>query len=882
MPFDYAYQVAAAGGAVYFGSSADNKVYALDLATGQERWSFMTGAPIRFAPHVADGRVLVASDDGCLYCLSADEGELIWKFRAAPRDEKLIGNGRMISRWPLRSGVIVHDRVVYLTAGMWPAEGVYVYALRIDDGSVVWTNDTSGAMYLKLPHGGAEAITGVAPQGYLLASGDTLLVPTGRSVPAGFDRETGRFLYYRAAENKHNGGAWASVAGDLVFCWKHAGGPDIDIRIGEAMPAKSDGLMASHCRTGASKLTLGGKHRVVVKGDTVYASGSGFVSAHDRNALNQVRWQAPCERVYELSLAGDTVLAAGRGTVMGISAATGDVLWTIPIDAQARGLAVADGRLLVSAATGDITCFGPEPVANPPVIAPEVDDSPYPTGALADAYAELAQRIVDETGVTEGYCLDYGASDGRLAYELAKLTDLSIYCIEPDESKVAAARKALDAAGLYGVRVTVDQGPLDSLPYASYFANLIVSGGLFTGNIRGQPSPKEAYRVLRPCGGVAHFAVRQMPTLARQLLPRLLRSAGVPEDEVRMEKGTVRVVRGPLPGAGDWTHQYADAGKSGCASDQIVKWPLGLLWFGGPGPDRMMSRHWKGTAPLSTNGRLFVAGQHHVIAVDAYNGRELWATDIPSGGIRAANSRGSNVAADSDSVYLATGGVCFRLSAETGEQQAMYRLPLRRERYSLAEAQTFSLGPEGASVGTVVVGTTAAGLELTLSTNDTTVTNRHRVDQPRLGDSWELFFDFRPEAQRGGLYGPGAFQVIVVPATIEQATTSWKAGAGPAHPGIAVRGTRSDTGSETMVSLSWDEVRRLVGRRPSTFDFGVTLNSSDDGDKVAGRTHKFANADSKRLTSACATFAVDVEGEGAAEQDGALLAPELAESRIWG
>ncbi len=48
--FDYAYQVAIANGSVYFGSSADHKVYALDLSTGEERWQFFTNAPVRFAP----------------------------------------------------------------------------------------------------------------------------------------------------------------------------------------------------------------------------------------------------------------------------------------------------------------------------------------------------------------------------------------------------------------------------------------------------------------------------------------------------------------------------------------------------------------------------------------------------------------------------------------------------------------------------------------------------------------------------------------------------------------------------------------------------------------------------------------------------------------
>lgn len=54
----------------------------------------------------------------------------------------MIGNGRVISRWPLRSGVAVRDGTVYFSAGMWPSEGIFVYALSVADGQVVWKNDT--------------------------------------------------------------------------------------------------------------------------------------------------------------------------------------------------------------------------------------------------------------------------------------------------------------------------------------------------------------------------------------------------------------------------------------------------------------------------------------------------------------------------------------------------------------------------------------------------------------------------------------------------------------------------------------------------------------------------------------------------------------------
>ena len=111
-----------------------------------------------------------------------------------------------------------------MTAGMWPAEGIYVYALDAATGAQIWCNDSSGDMYMDLPHGGASAFTGVAPQGYLLASGDILLVPTGRSVPAAFDRRTGRLLYYQPAATQWSGGAWVTIAGDLFFNPKHVRG----------------------------------------------------------------------------------------------------------------------------------------------------------------------------------------------------------------------------------------------------------------------------------------------------------------------------------------------------------------------------------------------------------------------------------------------------------------------------------------------------------------------------------------------------------------------------------------------------------------------------------------------------------------------------------
>ena len=76
--YDLAYRPVIARGTLFYGSSADCKVYALDAATGRELWTFFTDGPVRFAPAVWQDRVFVASDDGWLYVLRAADGSLAW------------------------------------------------------------------------------------------------------------------------------------------------------------------------------------------------------------------------------------------------------------------------------------------------------------------------------------------------------------------------------------------------------------------------------------------------------------------------------------------------------------------------------------------------------------------------------------------------------------------------------------------------------------------------------------------------------------------------------------------------------------------------------------------------------------------------------------
>jgi len=213
MRYDDAYYVSASGGLIFFGNSSDDKVYALDAETGSIRWSFFTGGPVRLAPAVSEGRVFFGSDDGFAYCLDASTGKLIWKVRGAPSGRKLLGNGRMVSVWPVRTGVLVADGVAYFAAGLFPAERVYLRAVNASDGTVIWRNDTVGDRN--------AGQSNFCPQGYLLASSDKLFVPSSRAMPAVFSRKDGRLLYQSGfgwrSTTYPPGGTFALLADDHLL-----------------------------------------------------------------------------------------------------------------------------------------------------------------------------------------------------------------------------------------------------------------------------------------------------------------------------------------------------------------------------------------------------------------------------------------------------------------------------------------------------------------------------------------------------------------------------------------------------------------------------------------------------------------------------------------
>jgi outer membrane protein assembly factor BamB len=68
------------GGVVYF-ASLDKHLYALDLATGKQKWKVKLG-PAKASPSVKGNRIYLGDLDGRFYCVNAADGKVIWTFEA--------------------------------------------------------------------------------------------------------------------------------------------------------------------------------------------------------------------------------------------------------------------------------------------------------------------------------------------------------------------------------------------------------------------------------------------------------------------------------------------------------------------------------------------------------------------------------------------------------------------------------------------------------------------------------------------------------------------------------------------------------------------------------------------------------------------------------
>jgi hypothetical protein len=84
---------------------------------GQQLWQFTAGGRIDSSPTYYQGTILFGSADGWVYCVNAADGQLAWRFRAAPAERLVCVDGQLESIWPVHGAVLVQNDTLYATAG---------------------------------------------------------------------------------------------------------------------------------------------------------------------------------------------------------------------------------------------------------------------------------------------------------------------------------------------------------------------------------------------------------------------------------------------------------------------------------------------------------------------------------------------------------------------------------------------------------------------------------------------------------------------------------------------------------------------------------------------------------------------------------------------
>ena len=495
--FDAGYEPIISNDTLLIGSSQTDSVSAYDAVSGREKWVFYTNGPVRLAPAISGQLACFGSDDGCMYCVDLATGKLQWKHQAVPSDRKLLGNRRLISVWPIRGGPVVADGVVYFAAGVWPFEGVFVYAMEIETGRVLWRNDRLGYRFGQQPHN-TKAIGGLAPQGYLLIDGEDVIVPCSNAYPARLSRRTGELVSFELPKaGRYPGGWFAALDPDQA--------------------------------------------RALRRGQLTYD-----------DAVNQHEHEDGAR--------------TSNGGIAGISREirAGDKTYRFDekqhgIDGVIHSMVVANQSLFVTTREGELLCYrgtNNDVSTNPEKWHREI--RPLSSSPSAEM---LCENMVKLASSDHGIAVIVGLHDGEVIRALIETSNYQVIAFDDDQQRIDGLRSQLNQAGIDGDRAAIINANLRQLELPPYVTTLLTSE-------RFDFALTPYLQTLRPYGGIAVSGVPFKNEAFSNLQPGNFKSV----DNVIPERSIVQRT-GRLPGTDSYVGGFATS------QDELVKFPLGVLWF---------------------------------------------------------------------------------------------------------------------------------------------------------------------------------------------------------------------------------------------------------------------------------------------------------------
>lgn len=358
-----------AGGLTFIAGS-DGAIRALDSSSGGIKWTAFTGGAVHYPPAIHQGRLYAGSGDGRVYAFEATSGKLLWRFRAAPIERRIPVYGRLLSTWPVNSGVLVdgEKNVVYAAAGITSTDGTYVYALDAVTGEPRWENHSSSNL---LKQTGTSA--GVSVQGHMLLQGDKLYLAGGNVVsPAIYDRRNGKCLNELSDEwQKAPRGSelfYADGKVQVVDSLMYIPGSYIPSRYHAKylLEATSDDVLIQGTENSVMRIQLNAdspdKHRELWKKSPV-SHTSGVVLAKNAVLIMGVE-NEDAEKIADEGTndkSGGEAEPEREHLLLALDHQSGTTLWreSLPSAPLPWGLAVdRDGRIVVALENGQVICYG--------------------------------------------------------------------------------------------------------------------------------------------------------------------------------------------------------------------------------------------------------------------------------------------------------------------------------------------------------------------------------------------------------------------------------------------------------------------------------------------------------------------------------------------
>ncbi|MBI9018909.1 MAG: PQQ-binding-like beta-propeller repeat protein [Phycisphaerae bacterium] len=677
--FDRVNHVVSDGKNVLFGSSTENCIYCLDIATGQMRWNATLTAAIRFAPTINGDKVYAGSDDGYIYCFDLD-GNKIWSVKAHSdeNDYYLPGNGKIMNVYPIRTGIIVQDGTIYCCAGIFPTQGCYLIALDASDGSNKWKQKLD-----------------ISPQGYILATDKYIVIPSGRTEPHLYAVNDGKHL----GNVPGPGGSSVVIYKDQISSGTGRYSGTIEIaNTQRQLLARFDGMgmilkdniaylqskdeVSALDRTGYIKLqsdinNCNNQKKLLNQRLKKEPDKKTEIEAEIKKISQQIaaasaqmpkcwKWRTAIARPFGMILARDQLIIGGDGNVIILDAANGKELQSFEVTGKAYSLAIAANTLLVSTDTGNVYAFNSKTgKTNHHQRQIETINRPW--------FAQMAKAIITQADTDKGYCLLPQDQQFELAAEIAKASDMQV--ITTNDIGVDAQNE-LYSEGLLGSKISLINNP-DKL--SDYIANVIII------KQKSLPvDPADTLKLLRPWGGTL-FILHQNKDSQKETINNWVASIdnnfmvdnNITYKNIEMASNRFATVltRGKLKGEGTWTSLHADPGNSACSGDTIVNGPMNVQWFGRPGPHDMPDRHHRNTAPLYRNGRMFIAGDNVLFGVDAYNGAILWKADLPESIRLGVFLDSGSMIVDNKHVRIVAKDQVYAFDVKTGKTDQQFDMP---------------------------------------------------------------------------------------------------------------------------------------------------------------------------------------------------------------